>query len=99
MWSEIDDQRKRPRRLKMLMNPTNPAAATGFTRPSKVSWIIGDACDSTPMPAVTLRNRTAHKSQNWGVPSARSAVTLAAVTSFRGVVEGTYPAGEKSGGG
>src|ERR1700728_4600609 len=88
MYSEIDDQTKRPRRLKMLMKPTNPAPAPAFTRPWNISWIMGEACDRTPSPAVTLRQRTAHKSQNCGVRSARSAVTDAVVTSFLGAAEG-----------
>src|ERR1700728_670719 len=98
MRSETEDQKKRPSRLKMLMNPTKPAAAPGVTRPEKVSWIIGDAWASTPMPAVTLRKRTAQRSQNCGVLSASSAVTFAVGTSFFGA-PGTYPAGTYPGGG
>ena len=45
--------------LNRLSSPTKPAAATGVTLPWNISWIIGEAWLSTPMPAVTLRNRMA----------------------------------------
>jgi len=33
-------------------------------RPLKISWIMGDAWPSTPMPAVTFMHSTTHSSQN-----------------------------------
>src|SRR6516225_7232183 len=74
MRSERDDQQNRPTMLNRLSRPTNPDAASADTRPGNISWIIGDAWPSTPIPAVTFRQSTAHKSQNCGVRIARSAV-------------------------
>src|SRR6185503_20905944 len=54
----------RPPMLNRLRRPANPAAADAVTRPLKISWIIGDATPSTPMPALTFRHSTAHNSQN-----------------------------------
>jgi hypothetical protein len=99
MKSEMLDQMKRPTMLKMLMKPTKPAAALAVTRPEKISWIIGEAVEITPIPAVTLRHKTAHRSQNCGVLMASWAVTFAEVTSARGAAWGTKPAGRKLGGG
>ena len=70
MWSESDDQKKRPPMLNRLSRPTKPAAAPGVTRPGNISWIIGEAWPSTPMPAVTLRQSTPQSSQNCGVRDA-----------------------------
>src|SRR4051812_39229850 len=53
-----------------LSNPTNPAAALAEITPGNISWIIGDACPSTPMPAVTFMHSTTHSSQNCTVPTA-----------------------------
>src|SRR4051812_35858611 len=99
MTSDREDQVKRPAMLKRLNTPTKPAAAAAVTRPGNISWIIGDAWPSTPMPAVTLRNRTAQSSQNGRVLIATSAVRS------RGVVSGVLPvaavelAGRQPGGG
>ncbi len=35
--------------------------------PPKTSWSIGEAMPMMPIPALTLRHRTAHSSQNWGI--------------------------------
>ena len=59
-------------------SPTKPAAAAGAIRPANISWIIGLAAPSTPMPAVTLRQSTAQSSQNCGVESTRSTLTSGA---------------------
>ena len=68
----------------MLSSPTKPAAAATVT--PNISWIISDACPKTPIPAVTLRKSTPHKSQNCGVLTASFLSTLRVVTSFCGVV-------------
>src|SRR5215217_6742338 len=47
-------------------SPTKPAAAAGVIQEKK-SWIIGEACSRTPIPAVTLQKSTVHNSQNCGV--------------------------------
>ncbi len=78
--------------LNRLIKPTKPAAAAAVTRPGNISWIIGDAWPSTPMPAVTFMHSTTHSSQNCGVRQATSTDTLAEVTSFLGCAGGT-PAG------
>src|SRR5436190_13792428 len=65
--SESDAQKMRPPMLNRLSRPANPAAADAVTRPLKISWIIGEATPSTPMPALTFRQSTAHNSQNWRV--------------------------------
>ena len=73
--------------------PTKPAAAAALTV-SKWSWIIGAACSRMPMPAVTLQNRTTHRSQNCGVRIALAAVTLPVVTSERDFsCSGSQPSG------
>ncbi len=41
MKSDIEAQKMRPPMLKMLIKPTNPAAATAVT--PNISWIISDA--------------------------------------------------------
>ena len=38
--------------------PTKPAAAPAPIVPGNISWIIGDACPSTPMPAATRPEMT-----------------------------------------
>ena len=53
--------------LNRLNRPTKPAAATADTLPGNISWIMAEACPSTPMPAVTLRQSTHQISQNCGV--------------------------------
>ena len=77
-----------------------PAAADAVTRPLKISWIIGDAMPSTPMPAVTFRHSTPHSSQNCFVVQAtfdrhRRGVRRAVATSAGGV----QPAGVQPGAG
>src|SRR5580698_74952 len=93
MTSEVLAQKKRPTILNRLINPTKPAAAAGVTLPVNISWIMGEACPNTPMPAVTFIQSTPHNSQNCGVRQATSNSTLAAVTSFFACAEGTQPAG------
>ena len=84
----------------MLMKPTKPAAPLAMTRPPKDTWIIGDACASTPIPAVTMRQRTAQRSLNCRVLRACCAVTLAEVTSAcEPAPGGTQSAGRKPDGG
>ncbi len=63
--------------LNRLIKPTKPAAAAGVTRPLKISWIMGEAWPSTPMPAVTFMHSTTHSSQNCGVRQATSTATFA----------------------
>ena len=70
MRSEVEAQKKRPAMLKMLKRPTKPPAAAAVTRPGNISWLIADACPSTPMPAVTFMQSTVQISQNCGVFSA-----------------------------
>src|SRR6185436_19392129 len=100
MRSESDAQKMRPPMLNRLRRPAKPAAADGVTRPRKISWIIGDAMPSTPMPALTFRHRTAHSSQNCGVfeatftGTARTDCGVAAALSG-----GVHPAGAHAGGG
>ena len=53
--------------LKMLSSPTKPPAAAAVTRPGNISWLIAEACPSTPMPAVTFMQSTIQISQNCGV--------------------------------
>ena len=53
--------------LKMLSSPTKPPAAAAVTRPGNISWLIAEACPSTPMPAVTFMHSTIQISQNCGV--------------------------------
>src|SRR5438874_2069883 len=62
--------------LARLSKPTKPAAAVAVITPGNISWIIGDAGPSTPMPAVTLTQSMTQRSQNWGVLMASRAVTL-----------------------
>src|SRR5215471_15810605 len=95
--SDSEAHPNRPAMLKRLSSPTKPAAALGVTEPLKTSWIIGDACPSTPMPAVTLKHKTTHKSQNCGVFSAALGVTLFLVMSERACCGGSVqPAGFQS---
>src|SRR5471032_1246213 len=56
--SDADAHTKRPPMLKSESSPTKPAAAAAVIDVLKLSWIITDACPSTPIPAVTLRNST-----------------------------------------
>src|SRR5438094_10565350 len=79
--SESEAHPNRPAMLKRLSSPTNPAAAVGVIRSLNISWIIAEACPSTPMPAVTLRHRTVHSSQNCGVLRASEDVTWSWLTS------------------
>ncbi len=75
--------------------PTKPAAAAALTV-SKWSWIIGEACSRMPIPAVTLQNRTTHRSQNCRVRMAFAAVTFPVVTSLRSFTcSGLQPAGRQ----
>src|SRR6185436_19895485 len=100
MRSDSDAQKMRPPMLNKLRRPAKPAAADGVTRPLKISWIIGDAMPSTPIPALTFRHKTAHSSQNCGVfdatftGTARTACETPAAS--RG---GVHPAGVQPGGG
>ena len=94
----------RPAMLNSDRTPTKPAAAAAatvvepFSR--KKSWIIGAACSSSPMPAVTLQNRTVHSSQNWGVLMALAAETLLVVTrGFSSTSWGSQPSGVQPSGG
>ena len=50
--------------LAKLSSMTNPAAAAAVTTPGNISWIIGDAWPSTPMPAVTLTQSMTQRSPN-----------------------------------
>ncbi len=70
MRSEVEAQKKRPAMLKMLSSPTKPPAAAAVTRPGNISWLIAEACPSTPIPAVTFMHSTIQISQNCGVFSA-----------------------------
>src|SRR5579871_6518066 len=97
--SEREDQMKRPARLNRLSNPTKPAAAAAVTAGANIVWIIGDACDRTPIPAVTLQNNTIQSSQNCGVRMARSATTLPLVTNRLRILTGSGPMGLQSGAG
>ena len=99
MRSESDAQKRRPAMLNRLSRPANPAAADGETRPAKTSWIIGEAMPSTPMPALTLRHRTAHSSQNWRVRQATSAVTDGETEAGAAAAGGVQPSGAQPGGG
>ena len=95
--SDSDAQPNRPAMLKMLSRPTKPAAALGVIRSLNTSWIIADAWPRTPIPAVTLKQRTTQSSQNWGVRIASPGVTLCSVMrlfAFSG--GGTQPAGFQS---
>src|SRR5215475_1479590 len=85
--------------LKRLSSPTKPAAASGVTLPAKISWIMGEATPSTPMPADTFMHKTTHNSQNCGVRQATFTATLALVTKGLGAEEGFQPAGFQSGAG
>ena len=53
--------------------------------PPNTSCSIGDAIPMTPMPALTLRHSTPHKSQNCGVRIASFASQCAEVTSALGL--------------
>src|SRR3954468_14862224 len=78
--SDVDDQTNRPSMLHSDSSATNPAAAaapTGVEVFLKKSTIIGDAFSRIPMPAVTLKHRTTHSSQNCGVLMALAAETFA----------------------
>lgn len=80
--------------LNRLRSPTNPAAALAVMVPLKTSWIIADACPNTPMPAVTLKQRTTHSSQNCGVRIAAAGVTCSRVIMARAAPVGsTQPSG------
>src|SRR6186713_1153961 len=79
--SDNEAQMNRPPMLKRLSSPTKPAAAPALIVPLKTSWIIADAWPSTPIPAVTLKHSTTHKSQNCGVLTACSGVTSLLVIS------------------
>src|SRR5262245_20610118 len=85
--------------LKRLRRPTNPAAADGDTVPLNTSWIIGEACPRTPMPAVTFRQRTAQSSANWGVRIAVLTCTCPPATRARGFAGAVQPEGVQPGGG
>src|SRR5262245_42135924 len=93
MASEHDDHTKRPPMLKRLRRPTKPAAASADTRPGNISWIIGDACSKTPIPAVTFKSSTHHRNQNAEVRIASLGVTLATVCTFRTAPGGFHPGG------
>src|SRR5262245_30783901 len=98
--SDSEAQPNRPAMLKMLSRPTKPAAALGVIFPLNISWIIADAWPSTPIPAVTLKQRTTQSSQNCGVLIASPGVTLCCVISvFAFSGGGTQPAGFQPSGG
>ncbi len=94
MTSESDDQKNRPIMFARLSSPTKPAAAPIEIVSGNISWIIGDAWPSTPMPAVTFMQSTIHSSQNCGVVMARSTVTFPVVTRARGG-GGVHPSGRQ----
>ena len=85
--------------LNRLNSPMKPAAADAVTRPLKISWIIGDAMPSTPMPAVTLRHKTPQSSQNCCVVHATSTGTDAAPAPAARSAGGVHPAGAQPGAG
>ncbi|MCY1368674.1 hypothetical protein D9M69_556710 [compost metagenome] len=82
--------------LNRLNRPTKPAAAMGVITSLNISWLRTDAWPSTPIPAVTLRQSTSHRSQNWGVLSAWSMWTWLWVIILFCVVGGVQPAGLQS---
>src|SRR5690348_6915608 len=83
--------------LQKLRNATKVAALATLTTPGNISWIIGEACPRTPMPAVTLSRSMDQRSQNCLVLIATCAVTPA--TAF-GVWSLEFDAsGLQSGGG
>src|SRR5689334_24901547 len=85
--SEVEDQRMRPAEFASDRIATNPPAAmpsATFAFASSVlkkSTYIGFAFSRMPMPAVTLKQRTTHSSQNCGVLTALVADTLLVVMS------------------
>src|SRR6476469_6461933 len=95
--SDADDQTMRPPMLKRLKRPAKPPP-TAAEAPN-MSWHIGDAWPRMPIPAVTFRQSTVHRSQNCGVLQAASTATFACVISFLGWVGGVYPAGRQPGAG
>src|SRR4051794_17830723 len=101
--SDSDDQPNRPAELNSDSSATKPAAALAVTFaevPEKKSVIIGAAFSRMPMPAVTFRQSTIHRSQNCGVRRALLAETLAVVISgFSTTIFGSQPAGFHPGGG
>src|SRR3954469_11159443 len=103
MRSDVDDQTNRPAMLNKESRPTKPPAAATVTAEvvpvRKKSWIIGLACSRMPMPAVTLQNRTIHRSQNDRVRIALAADTWPAVTRDRVAAAAVQPSGRQSGGG
>ena len=92
---------RRPEEAAAHVDEAEQADETGrgaaVIAPGNISWIIGDACPSTPMPAVTLRHSTTHSSQNCGVVIARSAVTLPVVTMRARRLARVHPAGFQPG--
>ena len=48
-------------------NWRNESSGLPMSAPPKISCSMGEAMPITPMPADTLRQRTAQISQNWGV--------------------------------
>src|SRR3979411_3203645 len=85
--------------LKGRGRPTRPAAPAGETALPNISWIMGEAWLSTPIPAVTFMHNTPHRSQNCGVRHAMLTRTLALVTSLFGCAGGTQRSGLQSGAG
>ena len=77
----------------------NGTPGRSISRPPNTSWIIGEAIPITPIPALTLRQRTAHSSQNCGVFQAVSTCTCRAVIIATCLACGFHPAGFQSGGG
>ena len=75
MWSESDDHANRPRRFAILSSTTKLAASFTLTVPGNISWIMADACPSTPIPAVTFTHSIVQRSQNCGVRTASRTVT------------------------
>src|SRR4051812_27942014 len=85
--------------LARLSSPTNPAAALAVITPGNISWTIGEACPSTPIPAVTFRQSTAHNSQNCGVVIASVASTCGPAAVDLARCAAAAPAGDQPGGG
>ncbi len=58
----------RPAALKMPRIPTISAAVAASA--SAMSWAMGEACDTNPLPMITLRVNISVSRWNWGVRSA-----------------------------
>src|ERR1700733_1389543 len=98
MKSDVVAQKNRPPMLNRLNRPTKAPAVAAFTE-ENISWIMGEAVPSTPIPAVMFMHSTPHSSQNCGVFHATSTETFAALIILLAVALGTQPAGFQSGDG